>query len=255
VLGHRLIVISDAHLGATPAAAEAALLAFLDAVPERGDALLLNGDLFDFWFAYRHAVPRRALPVVAALMALGRQVPIAVVGGNHDRWGSEFWTRDLGFLHGRRRLRVEVDGRTVLALHGDRLGDGPLVARLVQAAIDNPVTTGAFHALHPDLGLPLVRRLAPLLGARKAAGPDHDASALRQRAWAARLLASDPSVDTIVMGHTHRVVAEELQPGRWYLNPGAWFDGLRYGVVTGAGVELQRFSPAVPLPPLTAAHR
>jgi UDP-2,3-diacylglucosamine hydrolase len=255
VPGHRLVVLSDAHLGATPAAAETALLAFLDAVPDLGDALLLNGDLFDFWFAYRHAVPRRALPVVGALAALGRRLPIAVVGGNHDRWGSEFWGRDLGFRYSRRRLRLNVDGRSVLALHGDRLAEGPLLARLLHGAIDNPLTTGAFHLLHPDLGIPLVRRLAPLLGERKAEGPTHDASAARQRAWATRALAADPTIDAIVMGHTHRPVAAELLPGRWYLNPGAWFDGWRYGVLRAGGAELARFTPAAPPPPPRAAPR
>ena len=52
MLGHTLVVVSDAHLGVTPPPVEEALLAFLDAVPDLGDCLLLNGDLFDFWFSY-----------------------------------------------------------------------------------------------------------------------------------------------------------------------------------------------------------
>jgi predicted phosphodiesterase len=43
------------------------------------------------------------------------------------------------------------------------------------------------------------------------------------------------------MGHTHRPVAVQAEPGRWYVNPGAWFDGYRYAVVAGGEANLARF--------------
>ena len=62
MLGHTLVVVSDAHLGVTPPAVEEALLAFLDRVPQEGDCLLVNGDLFDFWYSYGRVIPRSGLP-------------------------------------------------------------------------------------------------------------------------------------------------------------------------------------------------
>ena len=73
VLGHTLVVVSDAHLGVTPPAVEAALLAFLDAVPTLGDCLLINGDLFDFWFAYSRVIPRRGFHVRRGARAAPRR--------------------------------------------------------------------------------------------------------------------------------------------------------------------------------------
>jgi len=67
VPGPTLIVVSDAHLGVTPPAVEAALLAFLETVPTLGDSLLINGDLFDFWYSYSRVIPRRGFHVAAAL--------------------------------------------------------------------------------------------------------------------------------------------------------------------------------------------
>ena len=60
MLGHALVVVSDAHLGVAPPAVEEALLAFLEAVPDLGDCLLVNGDLFDFWFSYAGSFPAAA---------------------------------------------------------------------------------------------------------------------------------------------------------------------------------------------------
>ena len=36
-------------------------------------------------------------------------------------------------------------------------------------------------------------------------------------------------------------LAMEVAPGRLYLNPGAWMDGLRYAVVTAGGAELRQY--------------
>src|SRR5439155_1357153 len=55
----RVLVVADAHLGQVPAAIESAFHRFLAAVPDLGQALLINGDLFDFWFEYRAVIPRR----------------------------------------------------------------------------------------------------------------------------------------------------------------------------------------------------
>ena len=47
MLGQSLVVVSDAHLGVAPPATEEALLSFLEGVPDLGDCLLINGDLFN----------------------------------------------------------------------------------------------------------------------------------------------------------------------------------------------------------------
>jgi UDP-2,3-diacylglucosamine hydrolase len=164
VLGHTLVVVSDAHLGAAPPAVEEALLEFLDAVPTLGDCLLVNGDLFDFWFTYSRAIPRRGFHVAAALARLRRRIPIVMVGGNHDRWDSHFWERDLGLRFERDRAVFEIGGRKVLAVHGDGLADPRWQARLIHTLIQHPATAGVYRLLHPDLGFRLVELLSPMLG-------------------------------------------------------------------------------------------
>ena len=128
MLGHTLVVVSDAHLGVAPPAVEEALLEFLDAVPALGDCLLVNGDLFDFWFSYARVIPRRGFHVAAALARLRRRLPIVMVGGNHDRWGGHFWERDLGHAVRPAPADLRVGARQVAAIHGDGLTE-PRMAR------------------------------------------------------------------------------------------------------------------------------
>jgi UDP-2,3-diacylglucosamine hydrolase len=241
VLGHSLVVVSDAHLGATPPAVEEALLAFLERVPEDGDCLLINGDLFDFWYSYSRVIPRRGFHVVAALARLSRRMPVLMVGGNHDRWGGDFWQRDLGVRFDPRRLDFQIGTRRVAALHGDGLSETSRLAALLHRTINHPVTSTVYRVLHPELGLRLVDLLSPHLGDHTHDEARLALAAARQRAWAERLVEREPHLGLVVMGHTHQPSTARLTGGAEYLNPGAWFDGYRYAVASEAGVELRRF--------------
>jgi UDP-2,3-diacylglucosamine hydrolase len=237
----RLVIVSDAHLGAAPANTEAALEAFLEAVPGLGDALLVNGDLFDFWFVYRHAIPRRGARVLALLGALARKIPVVMTGGNHDRWGDSFWERDLGIRFSGGELRFDVGALRVLALHGDGVAEVHWKARVMHHVTRHPAAVAAYRLLHPDFGIWLVDKLSGSLADHTRDPAVLDEASARQRTWAADRLRDTPEVGLLVMGHTHRPSVVEVAPGRRYLNPGAWIDGQRYAIATVDGVELKQF--------------
>ena len=255
VLGHTLVVVSDAHLGVAPPAVEEALLAFLESVPALGDCLLVTGDLFDFWFSYRRVIPRRGFHVAAALAQLRRRVPIVMVGGNHDRWGGDFWEREVGARFDPHRVTFDIGRRRVVAIHGDGLTEPRLRAALLHRAINHPITAAVYRAIHPEIGLRLVDFLSPRLGDHTPDEARIAEAAARQQDWAAGLLAAEPETGLVIMGHTHRAAMAELAPGRLYLNAGAWFDGFRYAVATETSAELHHFIPAAPPPPAPAAPR
>ena len=244
--GHTLVVVSDAHLGVTPPAVEEALLDFLDAVPALGDSLLVNGDLFDFWFSYSRVVPRRGFHVAAALAHLARRMPVLMVGGNHDRWGGDFWSRDLGLRFEPYRLSFRLGRTGVAAIHGDGVAEGRRGARILHRMIHHPATSAIYRALHPELGFRLVEALSPHLGDQGADDRRLEAAAAHQRAWATELLEREPELGMVIMGHTHRPEVVRTPGGGTYLNPGAWFDGFRFAVATEDGAELRQFSPGAP---------
>lgn len=237
----RLVIVADAHLGAVPADVEAAFLEFLDVVPSLGDGLLINGDLFAFWFAYRRAIPREGVAVLARLAALARTMPVAMTGGNHDRWGDTFWEQELGIRFSPDELRIPLATGAALAVHGDGVAEARWHGRLLHSAFRHPVTSGIYRLLHPDFGFWLVDRFAGRLADATRDPAVLDAAAARQRAWAEARLRAAPELTLLVMGHTHRPALAEVAPGRWYLNPGAWMDGFCYATAGGGTVMLRRF--------------
>src|SRR5258706_6864328 len=93
--------LADAHLGQgseeSNRARERDLLAFFDRVGTDQAALYVVGDLFDFWFEYSHAIPKRFVRVLTALGGLARGgTPLLYVGGNHDFLIGDFLRRELG---------------------------------------------------------------------------------------------------------------------------------------------------------------
>ncbi len=238
----RLVLVGDAHLGRGSPDAERAFLAFLEAVPDLGDGLVVTGDLFEFWFSYQRAVPRRNLAVVAGLMALRRRLPIVMTGGNHDRWGGPFWQEDVGIEFSPGEARFELAGRPAVALHGDGITESHWSGRLLHRITSHGATVSLFRALHPDAGLWLIDRLSGVLGDRPRTEAEIAGAAAHQAAWARRRLDREPGLSLLVMGHTHRAQVAG-SPGSLYVNPGAWFDGYRYALISDAGAQLRQFTP------------
>ncbi|HEV8600359.1 MAG TPA: hypothetical protein VGQ69_13455 [Gemmatimonadales bacterium] len=237
----RLIVVADAHLGAVPASVEEALLRFLDELPKLGDGLLLNGDLFGFWFSYRRAIPRTGVRVLARLAALARRFPVLMTGGNRDRWGESFWEAELGIKFSAGELEFPLGRGKVLARHGDGIAEPTRRLALKHRIVGHPFTSACYRALPADLGFWLGARMGGGVELNAHAEQLRDRAAALQRRWAEDRLQHAAPNTLLVMGHTHRAVTEELLPNRRYLNPGAWLDGYRYASATDASVALMQY--------------
>jgi UDP-2,3-diacylglucosamine hydrolase len=245
----RAIVVADAHLGQVPSAVGTAFHAFLDEVPQRGDHVVLMGDLFDFWFEYRSVIPRKHFATVAKLQEVrARGVPITFVGGNHDRWGGSFFTQDLGIEFFGGEAELDLAGRRAFVAHGDGLTEQHWSGTLMHRFTRHPLTVAVFRVLHPTIGFWIADLFSRHLADNTKDRAVLDRAAAAQRRWAADFLGRHPDVQLVIMAHTHRPVVDRIPDGRAYLNPGAFLDGGRYAVITSDGVELKQFTAARPRP-------
>lgn len=239
----RCIVVADAHLGQVPRAVTDAFHAFLGTVPGPGDHLLINGDLFDFWFEYRSAVPRRHLGTLMKLRALvERGVRVTFMGGNHDRWGGDFLRHDVGIAYHAASADLELAGRRAFVVHGDGLTEQHWSGALTHWVLRQPLTVAAFRLLHPALGFWIADRLSGTLADNTKDAAVLDRAEAAQAAYARALLARRPELSLVVMAHTHRPRLDVQPGGRAYLNPGAFLDGGRYAVIRGEDVTLCTFA-------------
>jgi UDP-2,3-diacylglucosamine hydrolase len=220
-----VLVASDLHLGAVAPANLAAFHDWLDRFGPTSRQIVLNGDLFDFWFEYRSVIPRgatRTLGRLAALVDAG--VRIDFVGGNHDWWGGSFLTDEIGLHVHRDPVRLKLAGFNAYVAHGDGLGNGDLRYRALRLLLRGRLTRWGFRWLHPDLGAALAQRVSRT-GAHEGPAEARPGALERDEAlnrWARDLLVAEPAVDLVLLGHTHIPRRVVHGTGRYYLNSGDW---------------------------------
>lgn len=232
-------VFSDAHLGVASAETERDLLAFLRALPDDARSVVINGDLFDFWFEWRHVVPRAGVRVLGELARLvDRGIPVLWVAGNHDCWGGEVLTGDIGVTYHVGTWRGDLGGWDTMVEHGDGLReveDRPY--RRLRAVLRHPACRRMFRWLHPDWGTWLAMHSSHT---SRNMRPRDGGEGLRRvaRDW----LSTPDAPQLLVFGHSHVSTLERLGAGV-FANPGAWMDAPTFLRVVPGRVELCRWTP------------
>ena len=232
-------VIGDVHLGAAPAHVEPELLGFLRSLRGREGSLLVNGDLFDFWFEWRTVIPRHGYRALAALAELTEGgMPALFVAGNHDCWGGDALERGAGLHYHVGPWRGSLAGWDALVEHGDGLREvEDRRYRRLRRVLRHPLSARAFRLLHPDLA------------SRVASGSSEASRTHRARDGGAGLhrvalaaLAADPSLDLVIYGHSHVAALERGPAGSVYANAGSWLEAPTFLRITPERVELRRWA-------------
>lgn len=232
-------IFSDAHLGAASTALERGVVSFVKHLSGRAGSLLINGDLFDFWFEWRRVVPRGHFRVLAALADLrDAGVPVLMIGGNHDCWGGEVLTRDVGIAFHLDAWDGMLGGWRTHVEHGDGLRPVEDRAyRRLKRVLRHRLAIRAFRSLHPDWASALASGSSDASRTHRAGD---EGRGLRRVALAH--LEAHPNTELVVYGHSHVPALERASTGGVYANPGAWMDAPTYLVVTPERVELRRWS-------------
>ncbi|HOJ33332.1 MAG TPA: UDP-2,3-diacylglucosamine diphosphatase [Candidatus Hydrogenedentes bacterium] len=225
----KTLIFSDVHLKVPPAGRDVytVFLRFLRQVdPQTVSRLVILGDLFDFWFEYRHVIFSGYFDVLrrfADFHDAGMEVHF--VCGNHDLWAGRFLERQLGFIIHPDRLRLRFGDLDVLMLHGDGINPRDVGYRIYKRFATFPIVVGAFRLLHPDWAMKLAgwvshgsRRL--LEAEDLSQGPEVEP--LRRFA---REVIERGEADAVICGHSHFPVMETFPSPKGfgtYINTGDW---------------------------------
>lgn len=239
--GDEALFLSDVHLGSSDAAGnrarEARFGSFLERRAAHARRLFILGDLFDFWFEYRHAMPRQHLATVRRLGALiDSGVEVTYFGGNHDSWAGAFLRDELGATVYDDPARLEVDGRRLALMHGDGLARGDLGYKLLKKVLRNRVAIAAYRAIHPDLGIPFAHAVSRL------SRHSRDESKV-DREWLHRQLAVPrfaEGADAVLTGHYHHPT-HFRRDGRDFLILGDWIGNFTFASLRGGRFRLERW--------------
>jgi UDP-2,3-diacylglucosamine hydrolase len=233
--GRPVVFVSDAHLGAAAGRPdrEQRLVELIRSLQGSAAALFLMGDLFDFWFEYRHAVPKGTFRIARALADLvDSGVPTAFFGGNHDFWIGSFLKDEVGLSVFQEPVVLRLQGRLVYLAHGDGLGPGDNGYKILKRVLRAPWAIAAYRAIHPDLGIPFAHRASDI-SHRRTEPREQILGRILRDVVAPRLRGE---VTAMVLGHVHEPI-HVSGDGRDFVLLGDWMDQM-----THARLERGRFT-------------
>lgn len=230
-------VISDSHLGVASPEIEKSLVAFLRGLAGRAGSLLINGDLFDFWFEWKSVIPRNSFRALAALSDLrDAGLPILWIAGNHDCWGGEILRDDIGVEYHVGAWEGTIGGWRAKVEHGDGLREKEDRGyRAVKPIMRNSLAIKAFRALHPDWASSLANGSS---GASRTYRSRDEGRGLREIAM--RELEANRELELLIYGHSHVAALQQSPAGGVFANAGSWLDAPTFLKITPEMIELRR---------------
>ena len=244
----KIYFASDVHLGAPGIkdhrTHEKRFVAWLDSIKNQASELYLMGDIFDFWFEYKHVVPRgytRFLGKLSEISDLG--VPIHFFTGNHDIWLFDYLENECGLKVHRQPLIKTYNGKKLMLAHGDGLGNYDPHYNFLKSVFTNKFAQWVFARLHPNFGIGLANFWSGKSREKnnrefgdRYLGDDKEFGVLYAKDYL-----NKEKVDYFVFGHRHvaRKICVGSESQLIYL--GDWIQHFSYGVFDGNSFELEYF--------------
>ncbi len=234
----KIVFIADAHLKGPDDPNLKTLVKFIESL-HGIDALVILGDLFDFWTGGNSVAHRNYLPVLESLAGLSRKgIKIIYLEGNHDFSMGDFFVNRLKASVHPDSFALDVDGKRMYLSHGDAVAMTPgyrLWRRFLRSR--------AFGAVSFILTPAGVWKSAVRLSRRSrnyGKGSLPIDSSLRE--FAKKMIMNE-GFSAVVMAHSH-VAGIHREGAGYYANPGAWADAGRYLVYDGKDFRLERWKGA-----------
>ena len=227
--GKKLFFLSDFHLGSPDHASsrerENRIVAWLDRHEAEMAGLFLLGDIFDYWFEYRHVVPKGFVRLFGKLAAIGDLgIPIHFFCGNHDTWIRDYFEKEIGIATHKGNALLQSGDRLFFIGHGDGLGAGERGYKIMKAVFNARLSRFLYSALHPCWGYRIAIRASR--NSRKKA-VNRNKQIIRQREQGKNLnllrfmqeYLQQQHVDAFIFGHRHWPVLARIAPEKPIIEP------------------------------------
>lgn len=238
---------SDFHLGVPNEKEsfyrEKRIIRWLDEIKVDAKEIFLVGDIFDFWFEYKHAIPKgfvRLQGKIAEITDSG--IPVHVFTGNHDMWIFDYIPKELGVKLYREPITREFNNKKFFIGHGDGLGPGDHGYKFIKKVFASKVCQWLFARIHPNLGIGIGKYWSG-----KSRKVNHKKDVIYngpENEWLVTYcneVLEQQHYDYFIFGHRHLPLEIDLNHRAKYINLGEWVNYNTYAVFNGKTLELKTF--------------
>ncbi len=230
---------SDVHLGATDKKSEKIklekLFSLFDLIRADATKVYILGDLFDFWFEYKHAIPKEHLQVLFKLAAMiDSGIEVHYISGNHDFWLGDFLEKEVGLIIHKDFYEITENNQRLFMIHGDGLSPGDWKYRILRRILRNKINIWLYQKIPCDIGIPFAKFVS-----RSSAL--HSEGSINKFAKDYEIYAQEKlkmGYDAVLIGHTHYPQRFEYDNGI-YINTGDMMRNFSYGKLDNGELTLE----------------
>ncbi|MCX6258340.1 MAG: UDP-2,3-diacylglucosamine diphosphatase [Bacteroidia bacterium] len=241
----KLFFASDAHFGfpgfEDSLVREKHFVAWLKSIEDQAAELYLLGDVFDFWFEYKRAVPRGFTRLLGTLAGFSdKGIPVHFFTGNHDIWVFDYLPQETGVIMHREPYRMECNGKKFYLAHGDSLGPDDKVFKRLRRFFNNKTAQYWFEKIHPDIGIGLAHHWS--YNSRNSQGNVPEFRG--ENEWLiihSREELQKEHFDFMVYGHRHVAIEYMLTDNTKFVILGDWINRFSYGEFDGIDLVLKNW--------------
>lgn len=243
----KIYFASDFHLGApnyeSSLEREKKIVRWLDAIANDAEEIYLVGDIFDFWFEYKRAIPKGFVRLQGKIAELSdKGIPIHVFTGNHDMWIFDYLPKELGITIHREPIVKEYFGKNVFIGHGDGLGPGDKGYKFLKKVFANKFCQWCFARLHPNFGIWLADKSSKT--SRSHTGSSDEVYLGDDNEWLVQFCKDElkkEHFDYFIFGHRHLPLTINVGEKSTYFNLGEWINYCTYLELSPEGATLIEF--------------
>jgi UDP-2,3-diacylglucosamine hydrolase len=242
----RIYFASDLHLGVPnrekSLEREKLFVKWLDEIKKDATAIFLVGDVFDFWFEYKKAVPKgyvRLLGKLADIRDAG--IDIHFFTGNHDMWVFDYLEKEIDLKIYRESQEFIFNNKTFFIGHGDGLGPKDKGYKFLKKIFSNKLCQWLFARIHPNLGISIAEYWSKK---SRIANGQKDETFHGDNEWLTQFCKETlktKKIDYFIFGHRHLPLEIDLGNDSHYINLGEWVNYNSYAVFDGNKLELKYY--------------
>ena len=236
---------SDIHLGLPniekSIEREKKLTKLLDEIKHKAETIYFVGDIFDFWWEYKHVVPRgyvRFLGKLAELSDMG--IKIVIFTGNHDIWIKSYFKEQFSAEIFHEEHEISIQNKKIFIAHGDGIGKGDKSYKLLKILFTNKFLQWFLSRFHPNFAFGLAylwshsrrkkEKTNQYYGDKKELLVSFSQEKLKQK-----------NLDYFIFGHRHFPMKKELSKNSKYINIGDWIINFTFGELKNGNFHLKTY--------------
>jgi len=220
---------------------ERLLVKLLDELKVDAKEFFFVGDIFDFWWEYKRAVPRgyvRFLGKIAEIADSG--IPVHFFTGNHDLWMRDYLPKELGVKLHTKELVISENDKSIFIAHGDGLGPGDKGYKILKKFFTNKFLQWCFSRLHPNFGFGLAE-LWSQSRRKKEKSYEYLGEDKEYLIQFAKGQLKEKHYDFQTFGHRHFPMILDLNKSAKFINIGDWIVNFTFAVFDGEDFELRTY--------------